>query len=134
MERSRGRVPRRCSEFAPSSKCATKTVKKHFCIDRFEFPNKQGEQPTVMKSFYRGSADVQGPSASASAADSEWTLACEGQEHLPYPYGMKRDAKACNIDRPHPDVNEKALATRRHATRRSRVSGKASRAVRVRHA
>ena len=40
--------------------------------------------------------------------DSEWTLACEGQERLPYPYGYDRDAEACNIDKPHPDVNEKA--------------------------
>ena len=104
-----GTVPRRCSEFAPSSKCATKTVKKHFCVDRFEYPNKQGEQPTVMKSFIEAEQTCKGL-GKRLCGGSEWTLACEGQEHLPYPYGVKRDASACNIDRAHPDVNEKALA------------------------
>ncbi len=106
-----GTVPRRCAEFAPSSKCASgvKTVKKHFCIDRFEFPNKQGEQPVVMKSFIEAEQTCKGL-GKRLCGGSEWTLACEGQEHLPYPYGVKRDASACNIDRPHPDVNEKALA------------------------
>src|SRR5262249_1233220 len=39
--------------------------------------------------------------------DSEWTLACEGPERLPYPYGYKRDARACNIDKPYgfPNAN-----------------------------
>lgn len=32
--------------------------------------------------------------------DHEWTLSCEGPEMLPYPYGYKRDANACNIDHP----------------------------------
>ena len=33
--------------------------------------------------------------------DSEWTLACEGKERLPFPYGYVRNAGACNIDRPY---------------------------------
>src|SRR5207237_10919252 len=28
---------------------------------------------------------------------------------LPYPYGYERKSQACNIDKSHPDVNEKAL-------------------------
>ena len=43
-------------------------------------------------------------------SDTEWTLACEGQERMPYPYGYARNADACNIDKPHPDVDEKAIA------------------------
>jgi formylglycine-generating enzyme len=43
--------------------------------------------------------------------DSEWTLACEGAQHLPYPYGLKRSSESCNIDKSHPDVNEKALSS-----------------------
>jgi formylglycine-generating enzyme required for sulfatase activity len=31
--------------------------------------------------------------------DTEWTLACEGQERLPYPYGYFRNSEACNIDK-----------------------------------
>ena len=40
--------------------------------------------------------------------DTEWTLACEGQERLPYPYGYTRNPEACNIDKPYimPDDNK----------------------------
>src|SRR5262245_39697005 len=40
-----GVFPRRCAEFEKSSKCTGKTSKRHFCIDRFEWPNKAGENP-----------------------------------------------------------------------------------------
>jgi hypothetical protein len=105
-----GVFPRRCAEFAPSSECKVATVKKHFCIDQYEFPNKQGEKPAVMTSWNEAAAAC-GAQGKRLCKDSEWTLACEGQQHLPYPYGTKRDANACNIDKPHPDVNEKALAS-----------------------
>jgi hypothetical protein len=104
--------PRRCAEFAPSGACPTKTVKKHFCVDEFEYPNKAGEQPVVMKSF----VDAQKICASEGkrlCGSSEWTLACEGAQRLPYPYGLERDSAACNIDKPHPKPNEKALASPR---------------------
>ena len=101
--------PRRCAEFAPSGACQTKTVHKRFCIDRFEYPNKEGVTPVVMKTWYeaRDACQAQGKRL---CGGSEWTLACEGQARLPYPYGLERSADACNIDKPHPAVNEKALA------------------------
>jgi len=102
-------VPRRCAEFAPTGKCQGKTIRKHFCIDRFEYPNKAGEKPVVMKTWYEA-ADACKAQGKRLCGDSEWTLACEGQERLPYPYGYERNSEACNIDKPHPDVNEKALA------------------------
>lgn len=101
--------PRRCAEFAPSGACQTRTVHKHFCIDRFEYPNKQSEKPAVMKTWYqaRDACKAQGKRL---CGDTEWTLACEGQQRLPYPYGLQRSADACNIDKPHPAVDESALA------------------------
>lgn len=104
-----GVVPRRCAEFAPSGACQAKTVKKHFCIDRYEFPNKAGAKPVVMQTW-NGAADACKMQGKRLCGSSEWTLACEGQERLPYPYGTKRSSEACNIDKPHPDVDEKALA------------------------
>ncbi len=104
--------PRRCAEFAPSGGCQTATVKKHFCIDKFEYPNKAGMAPIVMKSWHEAAATCKA-SGKRLCGDSEWTLACEGQEHLPYPYGTKRDSQACNIDKPHPEVNDRALANPR---------------------
>jgi formylglycine-generating enzyme len=111
--------PRRCAEFAPTSTCKSKTVKKHFCIDKFEYPNKAGENPVVMKTWNEA-ADACKSQGKRLCGDSEWTMACEGREHLPYPYGTKRDAEACNIDRGHPDVNEKALGDPR--TREAEVA------------
>ena len=60
--------------------------------------------------------------------DSEWTLACEGAHHLPYPYGRKRDAKACNIDHKLPEVDARALGdpSRRDAEVQRLWQGEAS--------
>jgi sulfatase modifying factor 1 len=101
--------PRRCAEFAPSGACRTKTAPKHFCIDRYEFPNEKGKHPVVMKTWYeaRDACRAQGKRL---CGDSEWTLACEGRERLPYPYGLERRADACNIDKPYPRPDERALA------------------------
>jgi sulfatase modifying factor 1 len=98
----------RCAEFEPSEACATATVRKHFCMDRFEYPNLPGEKPLVMKSWLE--ARVVCTSAGKRLCnDSEWTLACEGPERLPYPYGLSRDATACNIDKPPISVHEEDL-------------------------
>ena len=104
--------PRRCSEFAPSTECQVATVRKHFCIDKYEYPNKQGEKPVVMKTWYEA-RDACQASGKRLCGDSEWTLACEGKERSPYPYGLERNAEACNIDKPHPVPNERLLANPR---------------------
>lgn len=105
-----GVFPRRCAEFEKTSKCIGKLSKRHFCIDRYEWPNKAGENPTVMGTWY-DAKDACGKIGKRLCGDTEWTLACEGQERLPYPYGYDRNSEACNIDKPHPDVNEKALGS-----------------------
>lgn len=111
-----GAFPRRCAEFAPTGPCATKTAKRHFCIDRYEWPNQEGEEPLVMKTWYEA-RDACARAGKRLCGDTEWTVACEGQERLPYPYGYERSAEACNIDKPHPAVNERALGSRDPAVR-----------------
>jgi formylglycine-generating enzyme required for sulfatase activity len=44
--------------------------------------------------------------------EAEWTLACEGDDSQPYPYGYERDAEACVIDLPSRPVDAGALAQR----------------------
>jgi len=100
----------RCGQFAKSGPCKSKTQpKKHFCIDKYEYPNKLGEKPVVMKTW-TDAQDICKHLGKRLCTDSEWTLACEGNERLPYPYGRKRDAKACNIDKNLPEVDQKAVA------------------------
>jgi sulfatase modifying factor 1 len=109
----------RCAEFLPTSACKGKSIHKHFCVDRFEYPNVQGEKPVVMKSWLDAKATCQSE-GKRLCGESEWTLACEGKERLPYPYGYTRSDEACNIDKPHPDVNEAAIAN--PATRDAEVA------------
>jgi formylglycine-generating enzyme len=99
----------RCSEYrSPSGPCQTGTSQKHFCIDDYEWPNQAGETPVVMKSWYEARDACAGVGKRLCSQD-EWTLACEGPEHLPYPYGYVRDATACNIDKAAIGVDEEAL-------------------------
>jgi len=104
----------RCAQFAPSGPCKKPVTKKHFCIDKYEYPNKVGENPVVMKTWTEAQ-EICRSLGKRLCTDSEWTLACEGKQRLPYPYGRRRDAKACNIDRKLPQVNQKALADPRRA-------------------
>jgi len=94
-----------CAEFekpASAGRCFMKTERKHFCIDRFEWPNRAGELPRSMASWK--DARVSCESAGKRLCnDTEWTLACEGPERHPYPYGdgYARDDAACNVDKPY---------------------------------
>ena len=88
----------RCAEFAKSEECSTPTLRKHFCMDRFEYPNVSGENPLVMKNWYEARS-LCASSSKRLCNESEWTLACEGPDRLAYPYGLVRDATACNIDK-----------------------------------
>ncbi len=99
----------RCAEFAPTSDCAGHVTHKHFCIDQYEYPNQPGAKPQVMVTWNQAK-QVCATAGKRLCGESEWTLACEGSERLPYPYGYARNAEACNIDKPHPDPNERLIA------------------------
>lgn len=95
----------RCAEFekAPlGARCLMPTQHKHFCVDRYEWPNRLGELPTYMASWQEAKASCESV-GKRLCADTEWTLACEGPNRQPYPYndGYARDATACNIDKPY---------------------------------
>jgi sulfatase modifying factor 1 len=105
----------RCARFAPTGACSVRTKHEHFCIDRFEYPNVRGTKPKVMVSWNQARATCASEGKRLCGA-AEWTLACEGADRLPYPYGYARDANACNIDRPHPAPDEKRLADPRTRT------------------
>jgi sulfatase modifying factor 1 len=95
----------RCAEFEKSAamgRCALRTQPKHFCIDKYEWPNRAGVLPAYMASF-RDATTACESQGKRLCDDTEWTLACEGPDRQPYPYGsgFARDDSACNIDKPY---------------------------------
>jgi hypothetical protein len=104
----------RCELFRPTGRCFGKPEPKHFCIDRYEWPNRAGVKPDIGMDWDEAKAKCEGAGKRLCEAN-EWTLACEGQERLPYPYGYERNTRACNIDRPYilPDVDKFADPKRR---------------------
>jgi sulfatase modifying factor 1 len=67
-----------------------------FCIDRYEFPNSYGEYPLVVVTYSESKKYCE-KVGKRVCTESEWTLACEGEEGRPYPYGYERDETACRI-------------------------------------
>jgi formylglycine-generating enzyme len=102
------RKPWQCAEFQAPSVCQGQTQAKHYCIDRYEFPNRAGGLPEVMSSWNSAKAEC-ASIGKRLCTEAEWTLACEGPERLPFPYGFVRDADACSIDKRSPKVNEQRL-------------------------
>jgi len=89
-----------CAEFVEPSKCTGDKIKKRYCIDKYEFPNKKGENPEVMNDFPHAQKKC-AALGKRVCTETEWTMACEGPSYKPYPYGYKRDPKKCNGDRPY---------------------------------
>ena len=94
-----------CAEFErtpAAGSCPLKAQHKRFCVDRYEWPNKAGALPQYMASWNEAKASCEGM-GKRLCSDTEWTLACEGPDRQPYPYGdgYVRDDRACNIDKPY---------------------------------
>ena len=105
----------------------------HFCIDRYEYPNRAGATPVVATTWDEAAAQCKSE-GKRLCKDTEWTLACEGDDRTPYPYGNVRDATACNFDKPYimPDNNAYANPppARRDSPRRQREFLRLARALR----
>jgi sulfatase modifying factor 1 len=95
-----------CKTFAPEALCEGGLQRRRFCVDVFEYPNVAGARPAVWASFEdaKRACAVEGKRLCAA---EEWELACEGTGMWPYPYGLTRDAAACNEHRsgPVPDAS-----------------------------
>jgi formylglycine-generating enzyme required for sulfatase activity len=70
------------------------------CMDRYEWPNRPRQEPTVMVTFGEAERHCNGI-GKRLCTEFEWELACEGPEHLPWPYGWQRREGTCNSDRPY---------------------------------
>jgi sulfatase modifying factor 1 len=86
-----------CHAFSHDERCRTRARKIAFCIDRYEYPNQLGAHPVWMRDWYQAQATCESKGKRLCYA-SEWTAACEGPEHFPFPYGWERDHRKCNMD------------------------------------
>jgi len=97
-----------------------KTRPMHFCIDRFEYPNVQGQNPLISITW-REAARICRKQGKRLCSEDEWTFACEGEEAQPYPYGYVRDAEKCVIDRKLPRYDARALRSSNDAVLRQEL-------------
>ena len=86
-----------CEQFETSTKCVGSRVPKRFCIDTYSWPNQTGVRPEMMNNFYQAQVKCAAV-GKRMCTESEWTLACEGPEMKPFPYGYTRDPRKCNSD------------------------------------
>ena len=93
---AKNKYPYMCESFEYPTKCISKTTHMNFCIDKYEAQNNKGEVPEVFVDWF--TAKIKCESSGKRLCDTrELTLACEGPELKPYPYGYVRDIKKCNI-------------------------------------
>ncbi len=87
-----------CAEYARGMTCAEEPDPRRYCVDRYEWPNRVGEQPRVYVDWHEARALCTSV-GKRLCRRSEWTLACEGPKRLPYPWGFVRQPNPCNVDR-----------------------------------
>ena len=92
-------VSERCLRFEAPSRCVSKQ-RQHlaFCVDRYEYPNKEGELPRVLTSWTQAQ-EICEREGKRLCTEQEFNFACEGPEIKPYVYGFTRDPGICNIDK-----------------------------------
>jgi len=91
----------RCLKFTAPSTCASsKRRLMRFCVDRYEWPNREGTLPQVLADFRDARTACEG-AGKRLCEENEWLFACEGEDMLPYVNGYERDATACVIDKPY---------------------------------
>jgi formylglycine-generating enzyme required for sulfatase activity len=87
----------RCAKFG-ASECAGGRVHKRFCIDRDEYVA-PGEALPSGDLSWTAAKGICESEHKRLCRETEWELACEGEQMLPYPTGYERDAKVCNFDK-----------------------------------
>lgn len=80
------------------------------CMDRFEWPNREGALPPVMMRFGEAQDECKAI-GKRLCTEFEWELACEGPETRPFPYGWKHEAAACTNDKPYKPYSQRALSS-----------------------
>jgi sulfatase modifying factor 1 len=89
----------RCGEFRSPVNCLVSPVRKHFCIDRYEYPNQPNVIPQDWLSF-NDALRLAAAQGKRLCTHSEWVTAASGNDFHPYPFGDGfHRTHQCNIDR-----------------------------------
>ena len=80
-----------------------------YCIDKYEWPNRQGAKPAVMQSAIDATSKCESQ-AKRLCTEDEWIRACEGTEKKAYPYAEEHEDSRCNDDKVWRHVEEGTLA------------------------
>jgi formylglycine-generating enzyme required for sulfatase activity len=108
-EPGKSTVSERCLRYKEPSVCLSKARRPmRFCMDRYEWPNKKGELPSLLISWVDAKKECE-KIGKRLCTEDEYNFACEGEAMLPYTYGYARDATKCNIDRPYRKREHKLL-------------------------
>jgi hypothetical protein len=87
----------RCARFARTVCYGRRRRHMAFCMDRYEWPNRRGEYPTVRVTWHTARRMCE-QVGKRLCTEREWTFACEGEQALPYLYGYTRDNTVCHFD------------------------------------
>lgn len=95
-----------CGEYKKPTRCLSDKVHMHYCIDKYEWPNKPGQVPQDWMNFFDAEKAVK-EAGKRICTHREWTLAAEGPDMHPVPYGdgYHRDKTACNFDNHNPGID-----------------------------
>jgi formylglycine-generating enzyme required for sulfatase activity len=86
-----------CLAFEPA-RCR-RGLALHFCVDRYEYPNREGMLPAAVVTFQqaRSACEEEGKRL---CTETEWSFACEGPKGLSFSYGDEAAPRTCNVGRP----------------------------------
>lgn len=70
---------------------------KEYCIDSYEYPNRQGQAPTSALTFVAAENACKSRNKRL-CTEEEWEKACKGPGSARFPYGDAFDADTCNTE------------------------------------
>jgi formylglycine-generating enzyme required for sulfatase activity len=79
----------------PGEKANDPVMVDAFCMDKFEYPNKEGELPAASLNWFEARQKCESIGKRLCSED-EWEKACKGPKSLKYPYGNDWDGTKCN--------------------------------------